>query len=185
MRQPEKVGTVSPSSDTGTTHVTLVAVPCCQLSISYVFRHCDLLVLKIIILWKAVCVTLYSQNQNTTLKNSKDFESSLMACEGLAALNTEWYPLRWWRGGENTPYNIKKRVKVSPRKIANWEPWYEPKRPSFHEHLFNYRCHLAEIKRLSSDLLSGLPMSHSLRVFDALEPIFTPFKSVLCVELTL
>ena len=32
---------------------------------------------------------------------------------------------------------------------------------------------------------TGLPMTHRLRVFDALEPIFTPFKSVLCVELTL
>ena len=30
--------------------VTVVAVPCCQLSyISFVFRHCDLLVLRIII----------------------------------------------------------------------------------------------------------------------------------------
>ena len=47
-----------------------------------------------------------------------------MACEGLAALNTEWYPLSWWRGGENTPYNIKKGVKVPPWKIANWEPWH-------------------------------------------------------------
>ena len=51
MHQPEKVGTVSPSSDTGTTRVILVKVPCCQLSyIPYVFKHCDLLVLKIIIL---------------------------------------------------------------------------------------------------------------------------------------
>ena len=33
-------------------------------------------------------------------------------------------------------------------------------------------------------LLAGLPVTHSLRVFDALEPIFNPFKSVLCVELT-
>ena len=30
-----------------------------------------------------------------------------------------------------------------------------------------------------------LPMTHSLRVFDALEPKFIPFKFVLCVELTL
>ena len=36
-----------------------------------------------------------------------------MACEGLAALNTEWYPLTWWRGGG-----------IPPRKIANWEPWH-------------------------------------------------------------
>ena len=48
LRQPEKAGTVSPLSDTGTTHVTLVAVPCSQLSyISYVFKHCDLLVSEI------------------------------------------------------------------------------------------------------------------------------------------
>ena len=63
MRQPEKVGMVSPSSDTGTTHVTLVKVPWCLLSyMLYVFKHCDLLVLKIIILQKAVCITLYSPN---------------------------------------------------------------------------------------------------------------------------
>ena len=69
MRQPEKVGTVSSSSDTGTTHVTLVKVPCCQLSyIPYVFKHCDLQVLKIIILWEAGCITPYSQNPNTTFE---------------------------------------------------------------------------------------------------------------------
>ena len=69
VRQPEKVGTVSTSSDTGTTYVTLVKVPCCQLTyIPYVFKHCDLLVLKIIISWEAVCITLYSQNPNTTFK---------------------------------------------------------------------------------------------------------------------
>ena len=51
VRLLEKVGTVSPSSDTGTTHVTLVKVPCCQLSyILYAFKHCDPLVLEIIIL---------------------------------------------------------------------------------------------------------------------------------------
>ena len=44
MRQPEKVEMVSPSSDTGTTHVTLVKVLCCPLSYKpYVFKHCDLL----------------------------------------------------------------------------------------------------------------------------------------------
>ena len=69
MCQPEKVGTVSPSWDTDTTRVTLVAVPCCQLSyIPSVFKHYDLLVLKMIILWEAVCITLYSQNPNTTFK---------------------------------------------------------------------------------------------------------------------
>ena len=31
---------------------------------------------------------------------------------------------------------------------------------------------------------TGLQMMHSLRVLDALEPISTPFKFVLCVELT-
>ena len=31
----------------------------------------------------------------------------------------------------------------------------------------------------------GLPMTHGLHVFDALEPKFTPFKFVLCVELSL
>ena len=32
---------------------------------------------------------------------------------------------------------------------------------------------------------TGLPMMHDLRVFDTLEPKFTPFKFVLCGELTL
>ena len=51
MCQPEKVGAVSPSSDTGTTHVTLVKVSYCQLGyVPYVFKHCDLLVLEIVIL---------------------------------------------------------------------------------------------------------------------------------------
>ena len=31
----------------------------------------------------------------------------------------------------------------------------------------------------------GLPVTYGLRVFDPLEPKFTPFKSVLCMELTL
>ena len=32
--------------------------------------------------------------------------------------------------------------------------------------------------------VTGLPMTHGLRVFDALEPKFTPFKFALCMELT-
>ena len=32
---------------------------------------------------------------------------------------------------------------------------------------------------------SGLPIMHGLRIFDALEPKSTPFKFVLCMELTL
>ena len=32
---------------------------------------------------------------------------------------------------------------------------------------------------------AGLQMTHGLRVLDALEPKFTPFKCVLCMELTL
>ena len=32
---------------------------------------------------------------------------------------------------------------------------------------------------------AGLPVMHSLHILDALELIFTPFKSALCVELTL
>ena len=51
MCQPENVGMVPPSSDTSTINVTLVKVPSCQLSyVPYVFKHCDLLVLKILIL---------------------------------------------------------------------------------------------------------------------------------------
>ena len=33
--------------------------------------------------------------------------------------------------------------------------------------------------------VAGLPMTHGLRVFDALEPKFTPFKFVPCMEFTL
>ena len=69
MRQPEIVGTVSPSSDTGTTHVTLLKVPCCQLSYKpYLFKHCSLLGLKIITVRSRVHHTFYSQNPNTTFK---------------------------------------------------------------------------------------------------------------------
>ena len=52
MRQPKKVGTVPPRQTQvlPSVAVTLVAVPCCQLSyVPYVSRYCDLLVLKIII----------------------------------------------------------------------------------------------------------------------------------------
>ena len=34
-------------------------------------------------------------------------------------------------------------------------------------------------------LYSGLPMTHSLRISDELEPILSPFKSVMCGDLTL
>ena len=65
MCQPEKVGTVSPSSDTGTTHVTLVKVPCCQLSyIPYIFKYCEFLVLKITkIVRSRVYYTLQSKSK--------------------------------------------------------------------------------------------------------------------------
>ena len=46
-----------------------------------------------------------------------------MAFEGLAALNTEWYPLSWWRRGENTPKKAEEWVKVPSWKGDNWEPW--------------------------------------------------------------
>ena len=72
MCQPEKVGTVPPSSDS-TTHVTLVKVPCCQLSyIPYIFKYCEFLVLKITkIVRSRVHYTLRSKSkyyiQNTIL----------------------------------------------------------------------------------------------------------------------
>ena len=77
------------------------------------FHHCEFLVLAIITLWEAVCLTLYCQNPNTTFK---------IIFWGLAALNTKRYPLCWRRGGENTPWNIKNGVKVPPWKTANREP---------------------------------------------------------------
>ena len=39
-----------------------------QFYIHYVFKHCNLLVLKIILLWEAACTTLYSQNPNAAFK---------------------------------------------------------------------------------------------------------------------
>ena len=53
-----------------------------------------------------------------------------------------------------------------PTSIFAWGPLEYP---------VNWRGHIR----------AGLPMMHSLHIFDALEPIFNPFKSVLCVELTL
>ena len=45
--------------------------------------------------------------------------------------------------------------------------------------------HTKRGKTWSHLIISGLPMTRSLRVFDAQEPKFTPFKFVPCVELTL
>ena len=118
MCQPEKVGTVSPSWDTDTTRVTLVAVPCCQLSyIPYVFKHCDLLVFRIIILWEAVCITLYSQNPNTTFKIwFWVFTHSLWGAGSSEhrvipskLVKRGWkYPLKHQEGGESTPLKDSK-----------------------------------------------------------------------------
>ena len=45
---------------------------------------------------------------------------------------------------------------------------------------------LADIQtQLHTTHTQRIPMMHSLHIFDTLEPIFIPFKSVLCVELTL
>ena len=38
---------------------------------------------------------------------------------------------------------------------------------------------------LPNKYTAGLPLTHSLHIFYALGPIFTPFKSVLCMESTL
>ena len=109
LRQPEKMGAVSPRSDTDTNHVTLVNVPCCQLSyIPYVFKHCHLLVLKIITLWEAMCMTLYSQNPNTAFKiGFRVFTHGLWKAGSLEyrviPSNSKLMPLSWWRGGEKKP----------------------------------------------------------------------------------
>ena len=113
MSQPEKVGTVFPSSDTGTTHETLVKVPCCQLSyIPYVFKHCDLLVKKIIIMWEVMCITLYSQNPDTTFKmRFWGFTHGLWRAGSSAhtvipskLMKRGWkYPLKHQKWGEGTP----------------------------------------------------------------------------------
>ena len=51
-------------------------------------------------------------------------------------------------------------------------------------HLSQVSLHQELIFFFFLSLAAGLPMTHSLHIFDALEPIFTPFKFVLCVELT-
>ena len=109
MHQPENVGTVSPSSDTGTTHVTLIKVSCCQLSyVPYNFKHCDLLVLKFIIL----CITLYSKKPNGTFKiRFRVFTHGLWrvgSSEHIVIpsnlMKRGWkYPLKHQDGGEGTP----------------------------------------------------------------------------------
>ena len=117
MHQSEKVGTVFPLSYTGTTHVTVVAVPCCQLS---------LYTLCFQTLWSSgsenynivrsrvhyILQSKYSQNPNTTFKirlwvfphglwrasssKHREIPSKLM--------KREWkYPLKHQAGGEGTP----------------------------------------------------------------------------------
>ena len=74
----EKVETDSPSSDTGTTHVTLVKVPCCRLSyIPYVFKHCDRLVLKI---------KLMKMGWKYRLKHQEESEGAFLKDSKLGAL---------------------------------------------------------------------------------------------------
>ena len=118
VRQPEKVGTVYPSSDRGTTHLILVKVPCCQLTyIPYVFKNCDLLVLNIIILWEAVRITLYSQNPKTTFKiRFWVFPHGLWRASSsehrvipFKLMKRGWkYPLKHQEGGEGTPLKDSK-----------------------------------------------------------------------------
>ena len=118
VRQAEKVGIVFPLSDTGTTHVTLVTVPCCQLSyIPYVFKHCDLLVPKMIIAWEAMCITLYSPNPNTTFKirfwvfthgwwRAGSSEHRVIPSK---LMKRRWkYPLKHQEGGKDTPLKDSK-----------------------------------------------------------------------------
>ena len=120
VHQPEseKVGTASPSSGTGTTHVTLVKVPSCLLNyIPYVFKHYHLPVPKSTILSEAVCITLYSQIPNTTLKirfwvsthglwRAGSFEHRVIPSK---LMKRGWkYPLKHQEGGEGTPLKDNK-----------------------------------------------------------------------------
>ena len=50
MRQPEKEGTVSPTGQTHSCDLSKSAMLSAQFYIHYVFKHCNLLVLKIILL---------------------------------------------------------------------------------------------------------------------------------------
>ena len=125
---------VSPSS---VTHVTLVVVPCCQLSyVPYVFKHYDL-ALKSITLWEAMCITLHSQNPDTTFK----IRVSVFAHGSWRAGSLEhrvipsklmkrgWkYPLKHQGGDEGTPLKDSKLgalgyFSVLYWVLPNWEPW--------------------------------------------------------------
>ena len=39
-----------------------------------------------------------------------------MACEGLAAVNTKWYPLSWWKGGWKCPLEHQEGGEGTPLK---------------------------------------------------------------------
>ena len=88
-----------------------------QLYIPHVFKHCDLLVLKIMILWEAVCITLYGQNPNTTLRiRFRVFGHGLWRAGSSEhrvipskLMKRGWkYPLKHQEGGEGTPLKDNK-----------------------------------------------------------------------------
>ena len=113
MRQPGKVGTVFSlvrhryhSCDLDSSAMLLA-----QLYTLW-FKHCDLLVQKIRIMWEAVCITLYSQNPNTTFKirfwvfprglwRARSSERRAMPSK---LMKRGWkYPLKHTERGEGTP----------------------------------------------------------------------------------
>ena len=105
-------------------------LPCHAVSsvyIPYVFKHCDLLVLKIIILWEAVCITLYSQNQNTTFKirlwvfthGLWRAGSSEHRAISSKLMKRRWkYPLKHQEGGEDAPLKDSKLGAL--KECRNW-----------------------------------------------------------------
>ena len=125
MRQPEKVETASSSSDKGYhacdlgKSATLSAhlyTLCFQ-----VFKHCDLLVLKMIILWEATHITLYSQNPKYYIFKIRFwvFPHSLWRA---GSSECRVMPPKLMKRGWKYPLKHQKGVKVPPWEIANWEP---------------------------------------------------------------
>ena len=127
MRQPEKVGTASSSSDKGYHACDLgksATLSAHLYTLSFqVFKHCDLLVLKMIILWEATRITLYSQNPNPTRVFKIRFwvfphglwRAGSSECRVIPpkSMKRGWkYPLKHQEGGDGTPW-----------KVENWEPW--------------------------------------------------------------
>ena len=95
----------------------------------------------------------------------------------------------WGNTKGEEPTNLQKiRLLNSCRFIAeDAEASDRPPLCTSHLRIYSFSLLHVEFSQTEHDTerTAGFPMKHGLRVFDALEPIFTPFEFVLCVELTL